>query len=609
MRLFYIILTVLFSVNLCAQDTDAVYEKILKEYTLKDDGSIEFHYYKKLKLNTHYSFNRLYGETFIIYNPKFQDLKINLSQTTQESGKVVKAPENSFNEVLPSEARDAAFYNGLREMVVTHVGLEVGAVIELDYTITSKAGFLPGLMEDEIITESSPIVNKEIIVNIPLESELNYKVLNIRTGPNITESKKYKTYSFTFTGIAENTHESHQPSNNLHLPRLYFSTLSFAEALNFITKQDAFFYKTDKGIKAAIENLKKDKTNKFGTIRNDVEFILEIQKMVSEDFNLYGIQPAYTGYHIRNALDVWKSNGGTACEKSLLMVSLLREVGIHSKAVVVIPSKLYDEKIGCLPLIENILVRISPLESEMMYLSAIKTSDQNEIFDLNNKTLVVFDPGKNAVENISEKFENKLIASGSLVLDNEFKTTGSLEVLMTEKLNPYYKIRKDSSAVNAYLEGISKKEIIRSEIINSAQFRTLAKLEIKTDEALKNQANYYFYEIPGLKGGSESWHMPYLNSERITSFEVPNTINEQYSFSITLPEGVQFINPVDLTEVKADFGEMLISTSIKENIITVKRMLKIQRTVISPEEYPKFKEMMDLWNEKNFRQLILKNKT
>ena len=609
MKSFILILSILFSFNLVAQEikSDAVYEKIIKEYTLNEDGSIEFHYYKKLKLNTHYSFNRRYGETFIVYNPEFQTLKINLAQTTQNNGNVVKTPENAFNEVLPRFAANAPFYNGLREMVVTHTGLEVGVTIELDYTITSKPGFLPGLMADEVLTESSPISSKVIIVNVAQGVKLNYKVLNIRTGPEIVKNKKHSTYTFTFNGIAENSHEAFQPADKLHLPRLIFSTKTFEEAIAFVTKQNAFSYKANQSMKNAIANLRKKKEEKTNIIYDDLDFILDVQKMVAKDINLYGVQPQYTGYNIRHAIDTWNSNGGTGCEKTLLMVSLLREAGIYAKPVVVVPSKLYDENIGCLSLIENILVMVSPLEREQMYLSALKTSGQNEIFSLNNKTLLVFEPAKQAVEYIHEKFENKLVASGSFEINEEFKITGELETLLSEKVNPYYQITTDTSIIKSFIGGgISKKDITSAEVINSAQFRTLAKFDVKSIDSIKNQGAYYFWEIPLIIKGSESWHISSLNSERISQFNVPFPINEQYSYTVSLPEGAHFINPVELTERKTEFGELLLSTSIKGNKITVKRMLLIHRTEISPQEYPAFKEMMDLWNEGNFRKLILK---
>ena len=75
------------------------------------------------------SMNSTYGESFIVYNPDFQTLKIHSSYTRQKDGTIVKTPDNAFVEVLPRFAADAPAYNQLKEMVVVHTGLELGATI------------------------------------------------------------------------------------------------------------------------------------------------------------------------------------------------------------------------------------------------------------------------------------------------------------------------------------------------------------------------------------------------------------------------------------------------------------------------------------------------
>ena len=601
MKSILIILTVFFSIGLFSQDikTDAVYEKITKEYTLNEDGSVVFHYYKKLKLNTHFSFNRLYGETFIVYNPQFQTLKINMAKTTQESGLEVSSPENAFNEVLPFFANNAPYYNGLREMVVTHAGLEVGAVIELDYTLTSKPGFFPGLMEDEVLSETSPINKMEIVIHVPAGKELKFKVMNLRTGPEITDTKSGKTYTFLFSGLKENSHEPFQPGNNQHLPRLVFSTLSFAEAINAVTQKDAFSYKVNDDMKKLVAETK-EKSN------NEVELILELQKIVSGQLNTYSIPPKYTGFTIRTGLETWQSNGGTPCEKTILLIGLLREAGIYAKPLVVVPAKLYDESIGCLNLIENIIVQASPHDSELMYISAIKENDQNMVFDLNTKTLLLFEPSKQMVENIQEKFENKVVTNGTFEFNDSLYLKGNIEILLTEGVNPYYAIKQDSGIVKSFINGISDKDIHSLKVINSAQYRTLANLSIKSEKPLKNQAGYYFFELPVNKKGTDSWHVNYLHSERSDPFEIPFVVNEQYSYEISLSNNITLINPVDLIQIKTGFGELVISTERKENKIIVKRMLVINQKEITVKDYTDFKNMMDLWNDGNKRKLVLK---
>ena len=143
-RYFTVLLTsiLLFptSIILYSQDEnyDAVYLQLKKEYTLNADGSIDYHYVKKQKLQTYRSFHNLYGETFIVYNPDFQSLKVNDVYTIMADGKKNPSPANAFNEVLPGFAANAPAYNKLREMVITHSGTERNAVLNLDYVLHSK---------------------------------------------------------------------------------------------------------------------------------------------------------------------------------------------------------------------------------------------------------------------------------------------------------------------------------------------------------------------------------------------------------------------------------------------------------------------------------------
>ena len=115
---------------------EATYEKLHTSYTLAADGSQQYRRVMDLKLETHTSFNDLFGETFVVYDPEYQTLTINEAYTTQADGTVVPLPDNAVNESLPHAAADAPAYNRLREAVITHTGLEIGATIHLDYTLS-----------------------------------------------------------------------------------------------------------------------------------------------------------------------------------------------------------------------------------------------------------------------------------------------------------------------------------------------------------------------------------------------------------------------------------------------------------------------------------------
>jgi hypothetical protein len=310
---------------------------------------------------------------------------------------------------------------------------------------------------------------------------------------------------------------------------------------------------------------------------------------------------------MRTAAETWKSNGGTPCEKTILMTTILREAGINANPAFVVPTNLYAEDNGCLPIAEAFLLQVNPREKEQMYLSAVKATEQNLIYGLSGRTILLVDPARQFSETISETFTNKVITSGDFVINDDFTYAGKLEISLTEKCNPYYSFLSDSAhAKNLITGGISGKDIATAEILNSAQFRTLAQLTVNAKKAAREQAGYTFWEIPVNKMGMEDWRISYLDFDRSDPFSVPFTLDEEYSFSITLPQNTELVNPVELTEIKTDFGNLVLSTQQQDNVVTVKRMLVINRQVITPEDYADFKAMTDLWNDKNHRQLVLR---
>lgn len=119
---------------------EARYESVEKYYSFDADDVCEFRCRTALRVNTLAAVNQLCGETFIVYNPQFQRVKINAAYTLSADGSTrTDVPENAFNTVLPRCAEDAPAFDFLRELVVTHTALEPGAEIFLDYSIFTRS--------------------------------------------------------------------------------------------------------------------------------------------------------------------------------------------------------------------------------------------------------------------------------------------------------------------------------------------------------------------------------------------------------------------------------------------------------------------------------------
>ncbi|PLX01897.1 MAG: hypothetical protein C0595_13025, partial [Marinilabiliales bacterium] len=131
-------------------------------------------------------------------------------------------------------------------------------------------------------------------------------------------------------------------------------------------------------------------------------------------------------------------------------------------------------------------------------------------------------------------------------------------------------------------------------------------MSIEKENATLVQGYYHRFEIPFASTGVDSWHMNILTQERTSPLEIPQLIKEKYEYKIALPAGSRVLNKTTLNISGNDFGSVNIRIEQNKNEIIIVREITLNKTTISISEYPKFKEMMDLWNNEKFRFLIYK---
>lgn len=307
------------------------FRKLSKTFTLNKDGSQEFRCKKELTLNTHIAMNSLYGETFIVYNPDFQTLKFHSAYTIQADGTKIEVPVNAYNEVLPRAAADAPAYNHLKEMVVTHTGLEIGSTIYLDYSLLTKPGYYPALDIDEILQELSPVKEYTLTINMPESTPFTYQLNN----SGIKPSQKKENGNTQYQWILRNTRplplDAFLPLNKTHAIRFTASTYPSVEnALTGWAKQ------TSNELNAEwitfTQSLIKDAAS-----HTDKKTI--IHNYVLNQIANCGVSLEEAGYKTRNINEVLRTSYGTAAEKSSLLVAMLNCAGLNAELIAIYPLK------------------------------------------------------------------------------------------------------------------------------------------------------------------------------------------------------------------------------------------------------------------------------
>lgn len=318
--------------------SEAQYRKLHKTYTLRPDGSQEMRVLKELTLYTHAAMNSLYGETFIVYDPQYQELKIHDSYTRQKDGTIIRTPANAFVEVLPANAANAPAYNGLKEMVVVHTGLELGATIYLDYSIISRPGYLSELDVCCPVRELSPIDEYICRIEIPEDKTCHYQLLNASATPVETRQQGMKAFTWTLKNVQPRPYSYPSVHGSLGLAQRVASGMmpvliattwdNHTEALASLRKQ--FIPGNMDIVQAQLKKLTQSVEGNVSTIHQAIDqYMSRLYRKT-----MCGVTLQEAGYRLRPASEVIRTAYGTQAELANLHFQLLQVAGLQAEVAV-----------------------------------------------------------------------------------------------------------------------------------------------------------------------------------------------------------------------------------------------------------------------------------
>lgn len=373
----YFIITLfalLFSFEVNAQKEDAVYNLISKQYVLNQDGSQKLSVTKDLTVYSYPSIDA-YGESFVVYNPRYQTLTIDKSYTRMKDGTIVETPENAFVPALPSSAADAPAYNHLLEMAIVHTALEPGCTIHLEYTIEDNHYYSLGLDIFETVKEMIPVKDYRLSVTIPGESELNYSVLNGSYKAAVTIAKDgSKKYAWNIKNVPALSRES-----GLSIP---------SGAVQVITANTYNDKNLSGGIGVIGDVITSVRPDAFPTF----ESVQQARDYISESYKLIPLSFRDAGLRIRNMEDVMNSGYGTEAELTFLLDCILDKMEVKGeKVVMAFPAREYDESLGLGAISGFFIVTDEPGEE---FFSVKMNDAQTALFPRDYFTFLSFDNGK-----------------------------------------------------------------------------------------------------------------------------------------------------------------------------------------------------------------------
>ena len=421
---------------------DAIYLDKEIVYTLDSDGGWTKDYSHSIQLNTYQSFSRFCGETVIPYNPQFQELKVLKSETTMRDGKKVPSPSNAYNEVLPKDAHNFPYYSYLRDMVVSHIGLECGAVVDIHYTIKTKPGFFPYFSGRDFIADRFPTQKFVLKIVVPDGKELRYQLFHIDLKPEIQKNGDTTTYIFTTNNLGSFLEEPWNKSVSKSF--IVYSTADQWETV---------FPSLDEVGPVPAELLKKAGIARTDS-SSDIDFLFKTQELVAANIDNCKIDMDLNGFVLRKLEDVAASNFGTALEKAYLLFHILEHFKFQPEIVALPIDNQAAPEIPTLLQFEKYMVKVNLKNDGSVYLNPWETGEHLFPYQLIGDNVYNLKEKAFQVVNATADMENRVDISGQVTVGKE-KTTGELNVILGGFFFPYHSTLSDcKTSLLSVLKGI-----------------------------------------------------------------------------------------------------------------------------------------------------------
>ncbi|TKJ40320.1 hypothetical protein CEE37_08315 [candidate division LCP-89 bacterium B3_LCP] len=199
-----------------------------------------------------------YCDPHLAFDSQWQELDVMISRVHTPDGRKVDTTPNGFNPIVPFGLDRAPDFTTMRQMVVTHLGVEHDVVTELKYTVSDTEPLYPWSWGEVLFGTHEPTLEREVIVKVPVGSVLALGWRKDALQYTKSERDGYQIATWRMMNLESIDLAETGSKAALFLPRVSFSTCPNMEELtNEMQKRFGDAAKTCCSFDKAIEDYAK----------------------------------------------------------------------------------------------------------------------------------------------------------------------------------------------------------------------------------------------------------------------------------------------------------------------------------------------------------------
>jgi hypothetical protein len=592
-------------------DADVIYllDEDIEE--VFDDGSSKSTVHQVFKIVSESGID--YAECEIGYTPSRVKVSLIYARTITRDGRIIPLKKSAIKVVSPD--RDFPDYGAEKELAFSIPGAEIGSIIDLKYVREVEPRIEGEFYSRFRFQLYNPALLSRYKIIVPEATDIKHLLVNPLKNhpsrPEILLSEGKKTYLWEYKNIPEILEEDDMPPTNEIAFHILVTTLdSWDEFFRWWNRKVQGKTKPDEGIKEKAVELTRGLSNTeekikalFDYVKREVRYAL-----VKREHDVP-----------RAAKDVFQTGYGDCKDKSTLLISMLKSVGIHAY-LVLIPTTNIRNLIEGFPYpgqFNHIIVAIEQ-EDKYHFLDPTEKAsrfdylpewDQNRsvIILKENEPIFAKTPLGRPEENaIFVKQQVKIKPTGSIDVDESRFFTGSKEISAR-----YLLLDLSPKQIREELEELVRKVYPRARLLEYTHSDPLdfkkkfeMSLEYRAIRYCKKAGDFLIFKMPDIRKISTSTDK---KKRRNPIFNDSGSYRKKEA-EFNIPQGYDLYHLPEKVEIKNSHFEYRSSYQRKGQKVLYQAELITKALQIPVEEYPDYRNYSEMMDRSRKRAVLFREK-
>jgi hypothetical protein len=575
-----------------AAPPDAVIERWEQRWTLEPDGTLRRREHKKIRMVTT-RLERLLGDPRLDHCTGTDELIIHTARTIRPDGTVQPVPEYAINLVGPDDVAGWPAYRDWRQTVVSAVGIEPDAVVELDYEVVTRAGMVAWLEADLNLQAAQPITERIVSVTLPEGLPLHYRLDRAQPVAAPAEGATGQ-YVWRFTNLPAVPSESQSPPWKESCGRLRFTICPSAGAWTaaHLTRVEQASM-PDKAIQAFVTKAAKEETEPRARL-------VAVVKKLRDTFNLVNSPKTIRDLSCRSASEVFATNYGNPLEAGALFAAAMHALGHTPTVYLAVSTPAWDVALPTASDLAGVIVSID-LPDGTVYVHPGHGVFRNP-GTWGGHALLQVDPA-GQVRSLpllgrGEADGSELHVSGTIDLDAEGSATGELRVRLTGAFyDPDSLDSADSQSkrLKGILDGVLSGFEIRKHSVTALSADVFqATVSVASKEPLQSLGTNRVLPLGSGPASLADFPMPLDRSDRRNDVRLAGRFRESVDLTIKLPKAWSAtVLPATMPAAAGDWGRAEQIVEETDGSVRFHRTIEVRQDTLSPAVFAGLRDAMN----------------